>query len=307
MFKVNGEDVVIFNVMKQTLPRGAVDFQNEITIELDKILLKDNGYKHGFFPLSRSIPNNIIRIPIRIIDENVNKCEVGCLCVDETNCIISLHISYDFYDNYNIEKLEVLIEKYKGKKLIDIIYQSYYHDNTVRLAGKDPESLVNGEGLRKVIFFQGCSLNCKGCFNDCTHDFKGGEEFKISEVLEDIYKDNLIDGVTFSGGNPVQQPYALACLIYKCKSKKNLNVWLYTGYTFEELLEKASKNIHLYTAIYYSDVIVDGRFIEEEKDEGLKYKGSKNQRIIDVKKTLLTGNIVEWSEKYGGLQNKKNM
>lgn len=148
------------------------------------------------------------------------------------------------------------------------------------------DSIVDGPGLRAVVWTQGCEHNCKGCHNQQTHDLCGGYEVDIKDIIKEISKLRLHRGITLSGGEPFMQAEALIDIAKTCKSNK-LDVWAYTGYTFEELTDKKNpsyfSNINLLRNI---DVLVDGRFIESKKDINLKFRGSLNQRIIDVKKTL---------------------
>ena len=159
-------------------------------------------------------------------------------------------------------------------------------ENYVRLASKiQKDSIVDGEGLRTVVWFQGCPHHCPGCHNPQSHDFNGGFKIKISNLIEMIDSLKIQDGITFSGGEPMSQPEALYELAKHSKSIK-LNVWCYTGYTFEELMEFAKTNTVYIDLLKYIDVLIDGKFILEQKSLDLQFKGSANQRIIDVKKSL---------------------
>lgn len=164
-------------------------------------------------------------------------------------------------------------------------------NKTVQLAGIIYESLTNGPGMRRVLFAQGCRHNCKGCFNSHTHSFNGGQAFNIDNIVNDIKKNPLIKGVTFSGGDPIEQADAFS-LIAKEVKKLNKNVWCYTGYTFEEILKNSEKESVLKELIENIDVLVDGKFDISKKDDALKYRGSSNQRIIDVKRSLSKGEAV---------------
>lgn len=163
----------------------------------------------------------------------------------------------------------------------------------IRLASNlQPDSIVDGEGIRTVIWTQGCSHNCPGCHNQSTHDFNGGFLVDIEDVKQEIKKLIGQDGITFSGGDPMFQ--AKECLeIAKYAKKLNLNIWCYTGFLYEDLL----KNSYQKEFLEYIDVLVDGKFKSEEFSLNLQYKGSRNQRIIDVKKSLLE-NKVMLVEKY---------
>ena len=135
-------------------------------------------------------------------------------------------------------------------------------------------SLVNGEGVRAVIFFSGCKRNCKGCQNKELQDFKAGIEREVSDVVNEILGDlEMIDGVTISGGDPVYQMEGLTELCRELK-KHNINIWLYTGELVQNLY---NKNTELCKDLV--DVIVDGPYIEELRNPDLKYRGSSNQKI----------------------------
>lgn len=168
---------------------------------------------------------------------------------------------------------------------------------TIRLSGIAYESLVNGPGIRRVFFSQGCRHNCKGCFNPDTHDFNGGEEKDIEELIKDTLSNPMIKGVTFSGGDPFERAEEFSYMAKRFK-ENNLNIWSYTGYTFEEILKNMEKRKGFKDLLNNIDVLVDGRFIEEEMTEGLKYRGSKNQRIIDVQKSLKENKVVTIEDKY---------
>ena len=158
----------------------------------------------------------------------------------------------------------------------------------IRLAADlQPDSIVDGEGVRTVIWTQGCSHNCKGCHNPGTHDFKGGFEANTEELIKELNTLEGQEGITFSGGDPMFQ--AEACLeIAKAAKENNLDVWCYTGFKFEDIV-----NIPKFREfLEYIDVLVDGKFIEEEKSLNLDFRGSRNQRIIDVPKSLKKGKVV---------------
>ena len=159
---------------------------------------------------------------------------------------------------------------------------------TVRLAGIAYESLVNGPGIRRVFFAQGCKHNCKGCFNPETHSFDKGIVLEIDKLIKDVLENPMITGVTFSGGDPIEQAHSFSYMA-KILKNKGLNIWCYTGYSFEEVL-KSEEKLALLKEV---DVLVDGRFDLKFKSEKVKYRGSSNQRIIDVKESLKTNEIVE--------------
>ena len=168
-------------------------------------------------------------------------------------------------------------------------------NKTVRLAGIAYESLVNGPGLRRVFFSQGCFHNCKGCFNPDTHDFNGGEERNMDELIKDVEDNPMLQGVTFSGGDPFERAEEFAYMAIKLK-KTNKNIWCFTGYTYEYILEHLDERKGWKELLSNIDVLVDGRFIEEKKQEGLKYRGSSNQRLIDIPLSLKNNVITLWSK-----------
>ena len=130
----------------------------------------------------------------------------------------------------------------------------------------------------------GCTHHCKGCFNPHTHSFNGGELFDINEIAKKCNDDYFIDGVTFSGGDPFEQPKEFAELAKLIKT----DIWCFTGYTFEQLLELPDKLCLLYEI----DVLVDGKFEIDTIGGDHKYRGSANQRLIDVKESLKRNQVV---------------
>lgn len=164
--------------------------------------------------------------------------------------------------------------------------------NYLQIAGFLDNSLTNGEGLRSVVFVSGCHHKCVGCHNEPIQDFNYGDKILIKEVLQRI-KGNIpvIKGVTFSGGEPFEQAQGLSKLAEGIK-KLDLNLWCYTGFTFEEIIDNISSNKSWMELLNKIDVLVDGKFEEGKKDRNLKYKGSSNQRIIDVKRSLEKNKVV---------------
>jgi anaerobic ribonucleoside-triphosphate reductase activating protein len=162
----------------------------------------------------------------------------------------------------------------------------------IRIAGTVNDSIVDGPGLRFTIFTQGCTHHCPGCHNPETHDFLGGHEEDTDELVRRFTKNPLLSGITLSGGDPMEQPGPCAYLA-RAAQEKGLNVWTYTGYTLEELLrENDAEKMRLLAA---TDVLVDGPFILAQRSLELKFCGSRNQRLIDVKKTLAGGSVVLWT------------
>lgn len=156
----------------------------------------------------------------------------------------------------------------------------------IRLASSiQIDSIVDGPGVRAVIWTQGCPHKCPGCHNPITHSMKDGYLEDINNLKDELSNMEGQTGITFSGGDPMVQPEACLELAKHCKSL-GLNIWCYTGYTYEQLLDMSVKNPNIKYLLDEIDVLVDGKFILEDKSLTLKYKGSKNQRIIDMPKTL---------------------
>ena len=164
----------------------------------------------------------------------------------------------------------------------------------IRLAASlQPDSIVDGEGVRTVIWTQGCPHACPGCQNPGTHDFDGGALFDVSEVIDELKTIKNQDGITLSGGDPVCQ--AEACYeISKASHEMGLNVWCYTGYLFDRELLEESRARCRWTDEMLSmiDVLVDGRFVEAKKDITLLFRGSSNQRLINVQESLRKHEVV---------------
>ncbi|MDD7795083.1 anaerobic ribonucleoside-triphosphate reductase activating protein [Clostridium sp. 'White wine YQ'] len=164
-------------------------------------------------------------------------------------------------------------------------------DKNIRLSGIAYESLVNGPGIRRVFFSQGCIHNCKECFNPDTHDFNGGELRDMDELILDVKENPMIKGITFSGGDPFEQADKFAYMAKEFK-KLGLNIWSYTGYTFEYILSHLEEREGWKELINNIDALVDGRFEVERKEDGLRFRGSSNQRIINVPESLREGKVI---------------
>ena len=159
----------------------------------------------------------------------------------------------------------------------------------MKVAGIIQNSVVNGIGVRDVIFLQGCEHHCPGCHNPKTWNINGGEEMSISR-LDDILRDSPHD-ITISGGEPLLQYDEVIELMDYMSYGTNKRFWLYTGFKYDEIpphmLEEMSK---------YVDVLVDGRFEESKKDLKLQFRGSSNQRLIDLPKSVAKGKVILWEE-----------
>ncbi|PFA22526.1 MULTISPECIES: anaerobic ribonucleoside-triphosphate reductase activating protein [Bacillus cereus group] len=141
------------------------------------------------------------------------------------------------------------------------------------------DSVVDGEGLRTVVFFAGCPHRCLGCHNPQSWNMCNGSEMNTEEIVKEIAKNPLTD-VTFSGGDPFFQAAEVKIVAKAVKALKK-NLWIYTGYTLEEI--QSSQNNDMIELLHYGDVLVDGRFELEKRDLTLPFRGSSNQRIIRLK------------------------
>ena len=159
----------------------------------------------------------------------------------------------------------------------------------LRIAGVIRESIVDGPGLRFVVFTQGCTHNCEGCQNPATHALDGGYEITSDRILTEFFKNPLLKGITLSGGEPFLQAHDLVPIAKAVKESKK-DVVIYTGYTLEAL--RAMNNDDVNELLNWCDVLVDGPFILAQRDLTLTFKGSRNQRIIDMNETRKQGSIV---------------
>jgi anaerobic ribonucleoside-triphosphate reductase activating protein len=164
--------------------------------------------------------------------------------------------------------------------------------NSVRVAGIVEESIVDGPGIRFVLFTQGCDMRCYGCHNSESWDFSGGISMQTNEIITLMLSNPLTDGLTISGGEPFLQ--AAECAEIAMAAQTNgLNVWIYTGMTFQELIQRTELDTDIKKLLNHTDVLIDGPFILVERSLSHKWRGSYNQRLIDVKKSLLESKIIE--------------
>ena len=164
----------------------------------------------------------------------------------------------------------------------------------MNMAGFYDESISNGLGWRAVLFVSGCPHNCPGCQNKMAQNYSYGEQFDKQKIIDRICDNSLLKGITISGGEPLCKENVGAVLDFIKDVKKvrpNFNVWCYSGYTIEELKNRNDKITN--EALNEIDVLVDGRFVQEKRDPNLKFRGSYNQRILDVKKTIKENQIVQ--------------
>ncbi len=160
---------------------------------------------------------------------------------------------------------------------------------SLRISGIVDDSVVDGEGYRFTIFTQGCPHGCPGCHNPQTHDNDGGYLVDTDELYQQICESPLLSGVTFSGGEPFLQPQELAELARRLQTR-GLNITTYTGYTLEELQQLHCPSIN--ELLDVTDILIDGPFLLAERDLTLAFRGSRNQRIIDMNRTRQSGTIV---------------
>ena len=167
----------------------------------------------------------------------------------------------------------------------------------IRLAADlQSDSIVDGPGLRTVIWTQGCAHHCPGCQNPQTWDFDGGGLVPIKEVLKAIDELEEQTGITFSGGDPMYQPESCTEIAKYCK-QKGYNIWVYTGFTYEEIMKMAKTKPIYKEFLKYIDILVDGPFVIQERDLNLLFRGSRNQRLIDIPQTRRKRHIVLLDEK----------
>lgn len=159
----------------------------------------------------------------------------------------------------------------------------------LRIAGLVNDSIVDGPGFRYTVFTQGCPHGCIGCHNPQTHDFAGGTEVDTDAIIAEFKRNPLLDGVTLSGGEPFCQSEACREIAMAAHAAR-LNVWCYTGYTYEELLHGRAEWRALLQEI---DVLVDGRFELEQRTLEARFRGSRNQRLIDVAESLKQDKVIE--------------
>lgn len=162
----------------------------------------------------------------------------------------------------------------------------------LRIAGIINESIVDGPGIRLVVFTQGCRHHCPGCHNPHTHSFEGGILIETDDIIKRMKSNPLLDGITLSGGEPFEQAEALSELAQRVRDM-GYNIMTYTGYTFEYILENKDRIKGWNKLIALTDILVDGRFEIARKSMLLKFRGSENQRIIDVKKSIASNSVVK--------------
>lgn len=165
-------------------------------------------------------------------------------------------------------------------------------ENIIYVASINENTIVDGEGFRTSLYVSGCDIRCEGCHNKSLWDMQSGSAMTMDEVYEKLTKG--FTDITFIGGEPMMQAAALSKLAEKIKSSTQKNIWIYSGRTYEEIIEN-EKHLNL---LKYCDVLVDGPYDQKRRVANLRFKGSENQRIIDVKKSLKNGRTVLWKDEF---------
>lgn len=167
---------------------------------------------------------------------------------------------------------------------------------TLHLCGYYPETINEGEGLRAAIFISGCKHYCKGCFSPDTWRFDAGEPFTVErqdEIIRDIAGNPLLSGVSILGGDPFFSATEVCKFLDRLRQTAGpVSIWIYSGFTYEELIQDTSSE--RYELLRRCQVLVDGRFVEKLRDPSLLYRGSSNQRLIDIQASLTEGEPILW-------------
>ena len=166
------------------------------------------------------------------------------------------------------------------------------NNGTIRLAGVVRESLVDGPGIRFTVFVQGCPHHCPGCHNPQTHDPAGGYDCAPQRLLEELDRDPLVRGVTLSGGEPMEQAEALLPFAREVRARGR-DLVIFSGYTFEQLLEMGTRRPAVRELLSLAFLLIDGRFVLAERDLTLRFRGSRNQRLLDPAASLAAGRAIE--------------
>lgn len=149
--------------------------------------------------------------------------------------------------------------------------------------------MVDGPGIRTAIYAAGCTHRCPGCHNPQSWDIRAGQRMSLEEILSPILGDPFAD-VTFTGGDPMMQPEGFTELARAIKKRSGKTIWCYTGYLFEEVIRMPAQA----EMLKYIDVLVDGPFVQDLRDEQLRFRGSSNQRLVDVQRSLKEKKTILW-------------
>ncbi|WP_322923612.1 anaerobic ribonucleoside-triphosphate reductase activating protein [Paenibacillus campi] len=165
----------------------------------------------------------------------------------------------------------------------------------MNICGYIPESINEGAGLRAVVFISGCHHRCPGCFSPHTWSFRAGASFTLErqqELIAEMAANPLLDGLTIAGGDPFEAANEVADFAGRVRARlPYFSIWAYTGYTWEQLCAEPNKYLKL---LNLCDVLIDGRFVQELRDVALPYRGSSNQRVIDVPSSLTKQQVIGW-------------
>jgi len=156
-------------------------------------------------------------------------------------------------------------------------------DKKLRIAGIVDDSITDGPGLRLAVFLQGCDKDCEGCHNQGARAMEGGKDYTVEELWKRVKRNPLISGVTLSGGEPLLQAAALVPFS-KMVREAGLDLMVYTGYTFEEIV--AMDDADVFELLEHTNILVDGPFVAEKRDLTLRFRGSSNQRLLDAGKSV---------------------
>ncbi|WP_411350209.1 anaerobic ribonucleoside-triphosphate reductase activating protein [Paenibacillus sp. WLX2291] len=167
----------------------------------------------------------------------------------------------------------------------------------MHICGYIPESINEGHGMRAVVFISGCRHACPGCFSPHTWSFTAGEPFTASlqqELIDGMARNPLLDGLTIAGGDPFFSADEVAGFVEKVRAQlPQLSIWIYSGFTWEEIfLQQSPKYLKL---LSLCDVLIDGRFEKSLRDVSLPYRGSSNQRVIDVQQSIDRRHVILWN------------
>lgn len=163
-------------------------------------------------------------------------------------------------------------------------------DNFLYVASIVENTIVDGIGFRTSLYLSGCDIRCEGCHNKYLWNINSGHAMKIDEVFKKITES--FTNITFIGGEPMLQAEALSVLAERIKNSTEKDIWIYSGHTYEEILENKTHS----ELLKYCDVLVDGKYDEKYHKNNLRFMGSSNQRIIDIKKSLLNNKAILWSD-----------
>lgn len=178
------------------------------------------------------------------------------------------------------------------KEKQELLYSKDKDINTIYIANIVDNTIVDGEGFRTSLYVSGCDICCVDCHNKKLWDINTGTEMSVDEVFEKIIND--MTNITFIGGEPMMQAKSLSNLAKKIKNETDKTIWIYSGYSFEEILEDEN----YFKLLNYCDVLVDGKFDKAYFKNNLKFRGSTNQRIIDIKKSLEKNEVILWEDKF---------